>query len=149
MSTILIATDGSAAAEAAVETGVHFASEHGLDVVFVHAYNEIDVYAAPFAPIVAVPHETIDPAEDTPLLSAAEIADSAGVAHEQRLVEGAPVDAILRVAGEVDAELIVVGSNRHGAVGTVLLGSVSLALLRRARRPVLVVHPTPAPLPVA
>ena len=37
----------------------------------------------------------------------------------------------------------------EAAVETVLLASVSLALLRRARRPVLVVHSTPAPVPVA
>jgi nucleotide-binding universal stress UspA family protein len=54
------------------------------------------------------------------------------------------VDVVLDVAEEVDAELIAVGSNRHGAIGTALLGSVSTELLRRARRPVLVVHPTAA-----
>jgi nucleotide-binding universal stress UspA family protein len=42
----------------------------------------------------------------------------------------------------------ILGSHRHGALGTALLGSVSLELLRRARCPVLVVHPTPAPVPV-
>ena len=145
MSAVLIATDGSPAAEAAVDTGVRLASEHGSDVVFVHAYHEIEVYAVPFAPIVAVPHEVTEAAEDTPLLAAAEIADRAGVAHDVRLVAGDTVSAILRVADEVDAELIVVGSNRHGAIGTALLGSVSLELLRRSRRPVVVVHPTPAP----
>jgi nucleotide-binding universal stress UspA family protein len=148
MSTVLIATDGSTAAVAAVETGVHLASEHGLDAVFLHAYQEMDVIAAPFAPVFAVPRERIEPEEDVPLVTAAEVAERAGVAHQERLVAGHAVDAILRVANEVDAEMIVVGSNRHGALGTALLGSASLELLRRARRPGLVVHPTPAPIPV-
>jgi nucleotide-binding universal stress UspA family protein len=145
MSTVLIATDGSPAAQAAVDAGVRFASERGSDVVFVHAYHEIEVYAVPFAPIVAVPHEVTDAEEDTPLLAAAAVAELAGVAHDVRLVAGDTVTEILRVAEEVDAELIAVGSNRHGALGTALLGSVSLELLRRTRRPVLVVHPTPVP----
>jgi nucleotide-binding universal stress UspA family protein len=148
MSTVLIATDGSTAAEAAVETGVRLASEHGLDAVFVHAYQELDVFAAPFAPVFAVPREPVEPAEDQPLLAAAEVADRAGVCHEERLVAGNTVDAILRVGSELNAEMIVVGSNRHGTLGTALLGSVSLELLRRSRRPVLVVHPAPTPVPV-
>jgi nucleotide-binding universal stress UspA family protein len=145
MSTILIATDGSSAAQAAVDVGVRLASEHGSDVVFVHAYRELAVYAVPFAPIVAVPHEVTEADDDTPLLAAAEIADQAGVTHDVRLVAGDTVTTILRVADEVDAEMIVIGSNRHGAIGTALLGSVSLELLRRVRRPVLIVHPTPVP----
>jgi nucleotide-binding universal stress UspA family protein len=148
MTTVLIATDGSSAARAAVDAGVRLASEHAADVVFVHAYREIDVYAVPFAPIVAVPHEVTEAEDDTPLLAAAEVADGAAVAHQERLVAGDTVTAILRVADEVDAEMIVVGSNRHGSIGTALLGSVSLELLRRARRPVLVVHPAPTPVPV-
>jgi nucleotide-binding universal stress UspA family protein len=94
-----------------------------------------------------VPHEVTEAEEDTPLLAAAEMADRAGVTHEERLVAGDTVPAILRIADELDAEMIVVGSTRHGAIGTALLGSVSLDLLRRVRRPVLVIHPTPAPVP--
>jgi nucleotide-binding universal stress UspA family protein len=146
MSTVLIATDGSPAARAAVDAGVRLASEQASDIVFVHAYNEIDVYATPFAPIVAVPHEVTEAEEDAPLLAAAEVAERAGVMHEERLVAGDTVTTILRVADEVDAVVIVVGSNRHGTIGTAVLGSVSLELLRRVRRPVLVVHPTPAPV---
>jgi nucleotide-binding universal stress UspA family protein len=66
-----------------------------------------------------------------------------------RLVSGFDVETILGTADEVDAELIVIGSNRHGAIGTTLLGSVSTALLKRATRPVVVVHPTPVPAAVA
>jgi propanol-preferring alcohol dehydrogenase len=112
VSTILIATDGSPAAEAAVTTGVRFAAEHALNVVFVHAYREIDVFAVAFTGVVAVPHAAVARDADTPLAAAAEVAHCAGVAHDERLGAGATVDAILRTADEV--EVIVSGSNRHG-----------------------------------
>ena len=54
---------------------------------------------------------------------------------ELRLVAGFDYETILATADEIDAELIVLGSNRHGALGT-FLGSVSNEVLKRARRPV-------------
>ena len=54
-------------------------------------------------------------------------------------------DAIVAVADELDAELIAIGSSRHGAVASTLLGSVSKRVLAHSRRPVLVVHETPTP----
>jgi nucleotide-binding universal stress UspA family protein len=46
--------------------------------------------------------------------------------------------AIVGVANEIDAALIVCGTRGRGAVKGALLGSVSHAVLREARRPVLI-----------
>lgn len=46
---------------------------------------------------------------------------------------------ILDVAGEIDAELIVIGTRGATAVQTALLGSVSNAVVHHSERPVLVV----------
>jgi nucleotide-binding universal stress UspA family protein len=54
--------------------------------------------------------------------------------------------AIVDVADELDASLIVCGTRGLGRVRGLVLGSVSSAVLHHARRPVLVApepHPTP------
>jgi nucleotide-binding universal stress UspA family protein len=53
---------------------------------------------------------------------------------------GQPVREILDLAEEIGADLIVIGSHGRGAVGRLLLGSVSTAVLHGARCPVLVVR---------
>jgi nucleotide-binding universal stress UspA family protein len=149
MNRFLIATDGSPAAVAAVEAGVQLASEQGAAVLFLHVVEAVEVVAPPLGPIVAHPVE-LGRAEDDPVLvAAADVARTHEVPFELRLVSGFDHETILAVADEIDAKLIAIGSNRHGALGTVYFGSVSKEVLRRARRPVLVVHPTPAPVPAA
>jgi nucleotide-binding universal stress UspA family protein len=61
---------------------------------------------------------------------------------EQRVQRGDPVEVLAGLSGERD--LVVCGSRGHGPLGTVLLGSVSHALLATARGPVLVVPRTAA-----
>ena len=69
--------------------------------------------------------------------------DSKGVPHRIRHLDigsGAASDAILRVAEEVDAELLVVGIHRRSPVGKVLLGSNAQRILLNATCPVLAVR---------
>jgi nucleotide-binding universal stress UspA family protein len=58
---------------------------------------------------------------------------------------GGPTAEILRVAEEVSADLIIVGSHDRGTIGRLLLGSVSQAVLREAHCPVLVARPKTYP----
>ena len=51
---------------------------------------------------------------------------------------GKPVDEILRVAEEVGADLLFVGSHNRGGLERILLGSTSERVVREARCPVLV-----------
>lgn len=53
---------------------------------------------------------------------------------------GSPVPEILGLAEEIGADLIICGSHGRGAVGRLLLGSVSEAVLHGARCPVLIVR---------
>jgi len=61
-----------------------------------------------------------------------------GALHEH-VAFGKPADEILRVARELGAQLIVIGSHGRDAVGHLLLGSVAERVVRNASCPVVVV----------
>jgi nucleotide-binding universal stress UspA family protein len=71
------------------------------------------------------------------------LAAEAGFRATGRLEEGKPWRIICQVALELGADPIVMGARGLGRMESVLLGSVSLAVVHHARRPVLVVphHP--------
>lgn len=64
---------------------------------------------------------------------------------ERRLVEGASGQMIVHVAGEIGADVIVVGSHGKGWFKRVVLGSISEYVLHHSSIPVLVIrHIEPA-----
>ncbi|WP_299195812.1 universal stress protein [uncultured Amphritea sp.] len=56
-----------------------------------------------------------------------------------RVEEGAPWKTILRVADEIDADVIVMGTRTHSAMGQFLLGSTANKVMHNSKRPVLIV----------
>jgi nucleotide-binding universal stress UspA family protein len=69
--------------------------------------------------------------------------DTEGVPHGIRHLDignGTASDAVLAVADEVDAELLVVGIHRRSPVGKALLGSNAQRILLNAACPVLAVR---------
>jgi nucleotide-binding universal stress UspA family protein len=140
MDSILIATDGSPAAHEAAQFGLELAAEHTAAVTFVSIAPALDVIPSGglcFAG--AKPHELTE-ADREPLDEALELAKEAGVPARLQLLRGDAADEIVAYADTIDADLIVVGSRGHGALASALLGSVSRAVLRESRRPVLVVR---------
>ena len=67
-------------------------------------------------------------------------ADS-GVVHEFAGIVGDPVNEIVDVAEQRNADLIVVGTREPGFLERLLEGSVSQGVARHARCDVLIVHP--------
>jgi nucleotide-binding universal stress UspA family protein len=139
---VLVAHDGSAAAEAAVRTAVRFAAALGKPVTAVRAWN---VSTAPrpstAAPGYMPPFEDFEAAtlaaleEDlTPIRSEhPEVTITAVVVH------GGPARKLIDASARAD--LIVVGSRGHGGFAGLLLGSVSEQVVRHATCPVLVDKP--------
>jgi nucleotide-binding universal stress UspA family protein len=61
---------------------------------------------------------------------------------QYQLVEGDPAAAILKVAREINCDMIVVGTHGRGRLGRLLMGSVAEQVARNATCAVLVVKPT-------
>ena len=134
---ILLATDGSPDAGEALVYARDLAMHHGAQVIVVHAFEPVPTFLGA-------------PAEDRVLgrhVAAGEAVaeDVAGKLREAGLdiivevLEGPPADAILNVARVRQCDLIVMGSRGHGALASLLLGSVSHRVVAHARAPVLVV----------
>ena len=70
----------------------------------------------------------------------AELARQGLTSHHQLIVEGNPADEILRLADEMGADLIAMGSHGRTGVLRLLMGSVSRKVLDQARCPVLIVR---------
>jgi nucleotide-binding universal stress UspA family protein len=60
------------------------------------------------------------------------------VAHAVLTIDEDPCEAVLRLASEEAAAMIVIGSHGGGVLSRVLKGSLADELIRKARRPVLV-----------
>ena len=67
-------------------------------------------------------------------------ADQDFVADEILVTRGDPVDEILAQAEERKCDLIVMGTQGHGILEDVLLGSTARRVIRRSKKPVLVVR---------
>jgi len=145
MKTILIATDGSTGARAAVDEGLELAEQTGEDVLFV-AIRELPypVFGDPYwQQSLSTELARLRPA----LKDAVAEAESRGIHADYDLLEGDPAERILDIARSRDVGLIVIGSRGLSAVASVILGSVSKRVLHDADRPVLVVN-EPAAVPV-
>ena len=64
----------------------------------------------------------------------------AGIKTRSLLRMGVPFSVILKTAEEVDASLIVLGHRGHNLAEELLLGSVAEKVLRKSKRPVLLVR---------
>jgi len=64
-----------------------------------------------------------------------------GIEAECTLMEGSTVDNILKEADKFKADLIVIGSHKHGKFHNLLFGSIHKSLLTLSRIPVLIVPP--------
>jgi nucleotide-binding universal stress UspA family protein len=140
LNTILVATDGSRSAHEATDFAVELAAKHGAALIFVHVVRTLDFVADDIEePDHAVPH---DPTEHdhAVLEEAAARAADRGVDATTSLRLGSAVEEIVAYAEACNVDLIVVGTRGHGRVASALLGSVSLGVLRKSTRPVIVVR---------
>ena len=154
---LLIAFDGSAAAEAAVRAaGVLFPGARAT-VLTIHepAISPVTTFrigGALMSPelversLTELERELVADAEAA-AADGVRLAETAGLTAEPAVVSGErqPWGPILAVAAERSADLVVCGTRGHGAVARSVLGSTSSSLLHHAEMAVLVVPEADVP----
>jgi nucleotide-binding universal stress UspA family protein len=137
--TIVVGVDGSRCSDVAVAKAVELAAGLGDTLVVVYAVEP------PFRGVGDEWQESQAALEalGAPIVEQAVAqAREAGVTTEATLVPKRPAEALLAVAAERSARLIVVGTASQRPLTGVILGSVPHKLVHRSAIPVLVV---PAP----
>lgn len=138
---ILVAVDLSPASENVVEAAGRVARLTGAKVYILHTAEPepefVGYDAGPEVVRTQVAHEYRREHRDVQALADRLRAD--GLDATALLIQGPTVETALREADNLDAELIVVGTHGHGAVYDVLIGSYSAGIIRKSKRPVLVV----------
>ena len=151
---LLIAYDGSTAAEAAVVTvGRLFRAAGGRLLTVIEPTPgpaRVQAFAFTLDPEIiqrelgGLARELLDDGRDV-AARGLETATTAGLTLESRVMprEGSESQTILSEADAADADMIVCGSRGRGPVARSLLGSTSTRVLHHATRPVLVVPADP------
>lgn len=140
--TVVVGIDGSADARRALDVAIDHVAEDGV----VHVVTAFDRSSrADFERLLAsLPDEFRDAdIEATPrgYLRAAEgILEERGVPHVAHFVDDGAAAAILDLADEVDADLIVIGTRGLGRVERFVRGSVSARVANHARTSLMMVH---------
>ena len=143
--TIVVGTDGSETAGRAVRRAVELAREGGGTVHLVAAHEPVSV-ARIQRQLAEVPSELRalaaiqDEAEQQLEQAAAGLRDEHGVEVETHSLEGDAADAILRIAEQYRADLIVVGNRGMQGARRFLLGSVPNKVSHHATCDVVIVQ---------
>jgi nucleotide-binding universal stress UspA family protein len=143
---IVVGTDGSQTASEAVRQAVELAKDIGAKIQLVSAYEPVPASRLRDEKR-EVPEDLqwmVNPREevDNTLNDAADTVRDAGVEVETFARQGDPADAILDVAEETDADLIVVGNKGMTGAKRFLLGSVPNKVSHHAPCSVLIIRTT-------
>lgn len=138
---IVVGTDGSETATAAVMEAMRLASAFGetLHIVSVYEADNIHASALPqeFAGLVSS-HSNVD----SILADVASRARVAGIEAETHALMGDAADQIIDVAKETKANLIVIGNKGIGSVRRFVLGNVPSKVVHHSPCSTYVVHTT-------
>jgi nucleotide-binding universal stress UspA family protein len=145
---MLLATDGSEEAELATRSTVELANSTGseLHVVYVEPLPDFVKYDAGTPGYDRELYEMIEEEGREKLRKITwRVKVAGGTVAEAHLRMGAVADEIIRLADELEADLVVVGSRGLGRITRALVGSVSESVFRHAHRPVMVVRAKGSP----
>jgi nucleotide-binding universal stress UspA family protein len=134
---VVVGIDGSANARRALVIAGHHARSTGAHLLVVHAVGLTELIDGERVPA----HDHHDDIEHLVDGWCDALRDEGLDDFEARLIDGPPVDAILRAAHENDASVIVVGRRGAGGRPELRLGSTAHQIVEHAYHPVLVIPP--------
>lgn len=139
---VVAAVDGSDGSRAALRWAAREAAAHGAHLVAVEAWEFSPLIFAADVPVqVDELRATVERHLHEVVVD--ELGEEPVVPVEERVVEDAPVPALL---GLVDPhDVVVIGSRGHGGFRGLLLGSVSQQVAHHAPCPVVIVRPPEEP----
>jgi nucleotide-binding universal stress UspA family protein len=140
---ILVPVDGSAQSRRAIDLALDVARAVGSEVCFVTVVDRsrisVEYSNVPFADLTPLLEQAAADADDI-LARAAACAGAVGLSARTTLSEGAPVDAICKLAHEEGSDLIVMGSHGRHGFDRFVVGSTTEGVMRASSVPVLVVR---------
>jgi nucleotide-binding universal stress UspA family protein len=137
---ILVATDGSEEATLAAKTAAELAYRTYSEL---HLVNVADTYSSYHVAHEQGLAENLQQGAQEVLEDQVEEIEQSGgevAGKHVRVSQRHPADGIVRVAEEIEADLVVMGSRGLGGIRRALMGSVSDSVVRHAHCPVLVVR---------
>ncbi len=146
--TIVVGTDGSDSSLRAVDRAASIAADHDSTLIVATAHpptrEEHGGWSVPPGSTHGQDYRVVGSAPIYGILQdARERAHKAGAKNvQEKSIVGAPISALVHLAEEVDADLLVVGNVGLSSVAGRLLGSVPSEVSRKARTDVLIVHTT-------
>jgi nucleotide-binding universal stress UspA family protein len=145
--TIVVGTDGSPLAKPTVSRAAWLAAHDDADLVIVCAYSGLSRRqearnVATIGGDSRIGQVLGRAAADEAMSAAVSVARECGATVTAALlVDGEPAQALLAVAAERQADLIVIGARQDLTLAERLLGTVATEVVRRAPSEVLIVRP--------
>ncbi len=135
---ILVAVDGSKHAERALEEAIDLARSQKARLTLITVALAPPLAMPGYVPALPSPEQLQEDAQRLLDRTEATVPDDVPVTTIVRV--GSPAQAILDRIVHGEHDLVVMGSRGHGSIQSLLVGSVSQAVVHRSPVPVLVVH---------
>jgi nucleotide-binding universal stress UspA family protein len=143
---VLCPTDFSDSSRRALEHAIPIAGWYGAPLTALHVVPPWPAEVLLAAGFAALPPPALDEARiREELLAFLEPARAAGLDTRAEVAQGSIVGETLRLAEEMDAPLLALGTHGRSAFERLVLGSVTEKVMRKAVAPVLTVGPAGGP----
>jgi nucleotide-binding universal stress UspA family protein len=135
--TLLVPLDGSALAEQALAQAVPLAQATGATLWLLSAVPTPDMEGLTELSWVPEGEQAAHQHMAAYLAKAAQGLQATGIPVHTHILAGPPAPAILRMADDIEADLIVMSTHGRGGLQRLWMGSVALKVVQSARRPML------------